>query len=88
MLRNLVWDTADRLGFRANFPRTPSEIGDDHQPFLRAGIKAVDIIDFDYGPNNSWWHNDKDTMDKLSANSFHIVGLVIQNALPQMEAWR
>ena len=87
-LRDLVWQTADRLGFRDHFPRTPGEIGDDHQPFLRAGIKALDIIDFDYGPgNNSWWHNDKDTLDKLSATSFRIVGTVVQNVIPQLEAW-
>jgi Zn-dependent M28 family amino/carboxypeptidase len=87
-LRELVWQTADRLGFQASFPRAPMEIGDDHQPFLRAGIKALDIIDFDYGPNNSWWHNDKDTMDKLNANSFRIIGAVVQAVIPQVEAWR
>ncbi len=87
-LRDLVWQTGEHLGFRENFPHSPQEMGDDHQPFLRAGIKALDIIDFDYGPNNSWWHNGKDTMDKLSANSFRIVGKVIQNVIPQLEAWR
>jgi len=87
-LRDLVWQSADRLGFRANFPRTPMEMGDDHQPFLRAGIKAVDIIDFDYGPGNTYWHNSKDSMDKLSANSFRIIGTVIQNVIPQLEGWR
>jgi glutaminyl-peptide cyclotransferase len=87
-LRELVWQTGVRLGFQENFARNPMEMGDDHQPFLRAGIKALDIIDFDYGPNNSWWHNDKDTLDKLNANSFRIVGKVIQNVIPQLEAWR
>ena len=85
-LRELIWATADRLGFSANFPRNPGQMDDDHQPFLRAGIKAVDIIDLDYGPHNSWWHNEQDTMDKLSANSFHIIGTVIQNVIPQVEA--
>jgi glutaminyl-peptide cyclotransferase len=87
-LRDLVWQTGDHLGFKASFPRSPGDINDDHQPFLRAGIKAVDIIDFDYGPDNSWWHNEKDSMDKLSANSFRIVGTVIQNVIPQIESWR
>ena len=87
-LRDLVWQTADRLGYRANFPRNPMEMGDDHQPFLRAGIKALDIIDFDYGPNNSWWHNGKDTLDKLRPESFQIIGKVIQNVLVQLEASR
>ena len=87
-VRDLVWDTADRLGFGAHFTRNASDVIDDHMPFLRAGIKSLDIIDFDYGPNNSWWHNDKDTMDKLSANSFRIVGTVVENVIPQIEAWR
>jgi glutaminyl-peptide cyclotransferase len=86
-LRDLVWQAGERLGFHANFPHSPQEMGDDHQPFLRAGIKSLDIIDFDYGPDNSWWHNGKDTIDKLSANSFRIIGTVIQNVIPQLEAW-
>jgi Zn-dependent M28 family amino/carboxypeptidase len=86
-LRELVWQTAQRLGFQNNFPGKPMEMGDDHQPFIRAGIKALDIIDFNYGPNNSFWHNDKDTMDKLSANSFRIIGRVIMDVIPQLEAW-
>jgi len=87
-IRDLIWQNAEQLGFSANFPRSPGSIDDDHQPFLRAGIKAVDIIDFDYGPDNSWWHNEKDSMDKLSADSFRIVGTVIQKVIPQVEAWR
>ncbi len=87
-LRDLIWQNADRLGFSASFPRKQGSIDDDHQPFLRAGIRAVDIIDFDYGPDNSWWHNEKDAMDKLSARSFQVIGTVIQSVIPQIEAWR
>ena len=85
-LRDLVWQTADRLGYHQSFPRAPQDIGDDHQPFLRAGIKSVDIIDFDYGPDNAFWHNGKDTMDKLGANSFRVIGKVVQAVIPQLEA--
>ncbi len=87
-LRDLIWQVGDQLGFSANFPRARSGIDDDHQPFLRAGIRSADVIDFDYGPDNSWWHNEQDSMDKLSANSFHIVGAVIQNVIPRIEEWR
>ena len=45
------------------------EIIDDHVPFLIEGWRAADIIDFDYGPANGWWHTADDTMDKLSAES-------------------
>ncbi len=85
-IRKIVWDTADRLGYSRNFPRAPSAITDDHIPFLRAGIKALDLIDFNYGPNNSYWHTPQDTMDKLSANSFQIVGTVLMNVLGELEA--
>ncbi|MDQ6707584.1 MAG: M28 family peptidase [Acidobacteriota bacterium] len=85
-IRKIVWDTADRLGYSRNFPRAPSAITDDHIPFLRAGIRAVDLIDFNYGPNNVYWHTPQDTMDKLSANSFQIVGTVLMNVLRELEA--
>jgi Zn-dependent M28 family amino/carboxypeptidase len=88
-LKMQVWQAAERLGFGAIFSKTsPMEMSDDHQPFIRAGIKALDLIDFDYGPNNSFWHTNKDTMDKLSANSFRIVGTVILNVIAQLEATR
>jgi Zn-dependent M28 family amino/carboxypeptidase len=43
---------------------------DDHTPFLEAGIRAVDIIDFDY----PYWHTLQDTPDKVSAESLQAVG--------------
>ena len=42
---------------------------DDHVPFFRRGVPCLDLIDFDYGPNNSYWHSDGDTLDKISAES-------------------
>jgi Zn-dependent M28 family amino/carboxypeptidase len=76
-LRDLIWSCAAELGYAKHFPRKPGAIDDDHMPFLRSGIAAVDLIDFEYGPNNSWWHTDRDTVDKLSARSFEIVGQVL-----------
>ncbi len=87
-IRKLVWDTADRLGYSHNFPRQPGAITDDHIPFLRAGIKALDLIDFSYGPNNSYWHTPQDTVDKLAANSFQIIGTVLVNVLRELESTR
>jgi hypothetical protein len=45
----------------------------------------VDLIDFDYGPGNSWWHTERDTVDKLSADSFQVVGTVVLEALKRLE---
>lgn len=72
-----VWKTAERLGYGGVFihgVRFP--LVDDHLPLQRAGIHAIDVIDFDYGPNNSYWHTGEDTIDKISAQSLAIVGTV------------
>ncbi len=47
---------------------------DDHTPFLEKGIRAVDIIDFDY----PYWHTTEDTIDKVSPESLERVGRVLQ----------
>jgi glutaminyl-peptide cyclotransferase len=87
-LRELVWETAERLGYGKYFLKTPAAIEDDHVPFLRAGVSALDLIDFDYGPGNSHWHTPADTVDKLSARSLEVVGRVLLAVLPALEARR
>jgi len=57
-------------------------IEDDHLPFLKSGLPAVDIIDLDYPA----WHTPQDTMDAISARSLQIVGDVVVAALPQIES--
>jgi glutaminyl-peptide cyclotransferase len=81
MLTRLVWDTAADLGYSANFLNEAQSIEDDHLPFLKLGITAIDIIDFDYPP----WHTDDDTMDKLSAQSLEIVGKVVVESIHRLE---
>jgi len=85
-LRKLVWDAADALGYSANFLRQPSSVEDDHIPFLKAGVRALDLIDFTYGPNNAYWHTPQDTMDKLGAHSFQVIGDVLMRVIPELEA--
>jgi hypothetical protein len=85
-----IWGTAQQLGYKEEFPSRPYDVSDDdHMPFLRAGIPAVDIIDFEYGDgpeDNSYWHTKEDTLDKLSARSLKIVGDVVLLSLPKIEA--
>jgi len=76
-LRRLVWQTATDLGYGKYFLNFAEATEDDHLPFLRKGVNALDLIDFDYGPDNEYWHTEKDTMDKLSAHSFEVVGNVL-----------
>jgi glutaminyl-peptide cyclotransferase len=76
-LLRLVWQTAHDLGYGKYFLDSAQATEDDHLPFLKKGVNALDLIDFDYGPNNAYWHTPQDTMDKLSAHSFDVVGNVL-----------
>lgn len=84
-LRSLVWDTAASLGYSKHFPKQNGAIEDDHMPFIREGVPALDLIDFEYGPQNSWWHTEQDTVDKLSAQSFQVLGNVLVKVLAILE---
>ena len=62
---------ATAVGVGAVFPPTDQgAIYDDHTPFLRAGIPAVDLIDFSYRYADGL----QDTIDKLSVASLDAVG--------------
>lgn len=84
-IMDLIWEVAEDLGYGAHFLGGSSGVLDDHAAFLDRGVPAVDLIDFDYGPNNSWWHTPQDTMDKLSADSFQAVGSVLVEVLRRLE---
>jgi glutaminyl-peptide cyclotransferase len=76
-LLDVVYKAAGDLGYQLHFFGRLNEIEDDHLPFARAGVPVADIIDLNYGPNNSYWHTPQDTMDKLSAQSLEIVGSAV-----------
>jgi Zn-dependent M28 family amino/carboxypeptidase len=88
-LTEIVWATARRLGLERHFPDRSQSVEDDHAPFLDAGVAAAVLIDLDYGGppgRNANWHTAEDTLDKLSAESLRVVGTVILEALPAIEA--
>jgi len=86
-LVNAIWQTARELGLSPHFPNRTHWMTDDHLPFLKAGIPAVDLIDFDYGDEmESYWHTSKDTLDKIDPQSLKIVGDVVLTSLPRIEA--
>lgn len=80
-LVDLVWSAAARIGHSATFSNQLTTIEDDHIPFLRAGVPAVDIIDLE----NPTWHTPQDTLDYVSERSLQIVGDVVLAALPDIE---
>ena len=74
-LRAELWRIAAELGYGGQFiPEERHTVVDDHLPFARAGIPAVDIIDFDY----PYWHTVEDTVDKASPESLARVGRVLK----------
>jgi glutaminyl-peptide cyclotransferase len=85
-LTKLVWDTARDLGYAKNFLNDTGPIDDDHMPFVRAGVNAIDLIDLNFGPGNSYWHTSKDVMDKLSASSLQVLGDVLLGVLKKLDA--
>jgi hypothetical protein len=88
-LTGVVWASARTLGLERYFPDVPQSVEDDHAPFLDAGVAATLLIDLDYGGSpggNAYWHTAEDTLDKLSPESLRIVGTVLIEALPAIEA--
>jgi glutaminyl-peptide cyclotransferase len=85
-LREMVQRAAAKLGYAKYFRQDLGSIDDDHQPFAQVGVNVLDLIDFDYGPNQAYWHTAKDTMDKLSAQSLQIVGDVVLEVTKELDA--
>ncbi len=80
-LENVVYEAATRLGYQSHFFARTNEVDDDHLPFVKRGVPSADLIDFDYGYNNVFWHTPQDTVDKLSPKSLEITGSVILEAI-------
>ncbi len=86
-LASLVFQAAHAEGVRHMFSLYPYQIGDDHEPFLQAGMPAVNLIDFQYGSapgRNDYWHTPGDAIDKISAESLDIVGRVVIRVLNKL----
>lgn len=79
-----IWKTASQLGHSKHFLEAEGAYSDDHIPFKEAGVPVVDLIDFNYGPSNRYWHSNQDTLDKVSGESLKVVGDVVIAALPEI----
>ncbi len=76
-LQDAVWTIAHSMGYNTTFiDRLGQSIIDDHQPFLRVGIPALDVIQ--HAPFPPTWHTVSDTPDKCSSQSLECVGRVIE----------
>jgi len=75
-LTDTLFEIASGLGYSKQFiNREKYDMQDDHIPFIRQGIPAADLIDFDY----PWWHTSDDTADKLSEESLQAVFNVLSS---------
>lgn len=71
---DLVWRVAKQAGHGNVFvPALRYTITDDHLSLQAKGIRAIDVVDFDY----PYWHTPDDTPDKVSAQSLQVVGEVV-----------
>ena len=71
----------------APFAGTAPPVLDDHIPFVGAGIAAVDLIDFDFGPGptpGAWWHTPQDNLRHVCARSLGAVGAPALEAVQEI----
>jgi len=81
-LQDIIWQTGRELGHTKVFvDREEGVGGDDHEPFLRAGVDSVDLIQLN---SYQYWHTPQDSIDKISADSMKIVGDTILASLPRI----
>ncbi|MBV9463161.1 MAG: M28 family peptidase [Verrucomicrobiae bacterium] len=76
LIRDL-FEAAEKVGTRGHFSLLGTGMVDDHSPFLLSAVPAVDLIDFRYGPANSYWHTEQDNDSHVSAESLRIVGRTV-----------
>lgn len=65
---------AAKQGVSKHFTVHETDIIDDHTPFQKKNIPVIDLIDFDFGSSNRYWHTSADTVDKTSPESLKITG--------------
>ncbi|HEX8179712.1 MAG TPA: M28 family peptidase [Pyrinomonadaceae bacterium] len=82
-IEDVIWGAARDIGHGDVFVEGAEGVGgDDHEPFLKAGIEAVDIIQLNGYP---YWHTAEDTLDKISPRSLQVVGETLVASLPRLE---
>jgi glutaminyl-peptide cyclotransferase len=81
-LSQALWNIAGQLGYSDRIvPEYKYSMLDDHIPFAQMGVRAVDMIDFDY----PYWHTTQDTPDKVSAESLEAIGRTLEAWLESRE---
>jgi len=71
----MIFERAGQLGLDVFVPEPGRSVHDDHVPFLRRGIPAVDLIDF----QDDDWHTLGDVPASCSARGLGQVGALLQD---------
>jgi glutaminyl-peptide cyclotransferase len=87
-LYGLFSDAAEEEPARPSpFVGTSPPVLDDHIPFAHAGVRAVNLIDFEFGPGptpGAYWHTRRDNLHHVCASSLDAVGETALAALPRI----
>lgn len=86
-LLKIFFDAARSIGLGKHVGGSHHLIEDDHKSFIAAGVPSVDLIDFNYGPGNRYWHTNKDRLENCSKESLDAIGRIVLAGLPRVEAF-
>ena len=76
-----LWHTASQLGYGEMFlNRMGTAVLDDHVELIKAGIPAIDIIEYHPGAESGFnprWHTTSDNLDGISKTTLNAVGTTL-----------
>jgi len=84
-LLELFFRAAEENGLGAHVRGPRQEILDDHLSFMMANIPSINLIDFQYGPRNAYWHTADDNLEHVSAESLGVTGKILLYGLDALE---
>lgn len=85
-LLEALWNNAASLGHGDLFKKEyGGAVNDDHVPLIKAGIPAIDIIDYRYSPSyqgfDPVWHTTADDMKNISRKTLGAVGETVMSVI-------
>ncbi len=79
-LLKMIVESAQKLKVTQFLTQPKHTVRDDHLPFIKIGVPAAVLIDFDY----PYWHTLQDTLDKCSPESLYAVFSVVVDAMKKI----
>lgn len=89
-LRDCVWSMARDLAYDSHFSTVGAPPAPIEPSFRACGMPCLDLLDYPFGgtvvQHNELWHTEKDTADRVCAESLQAVADVLYYALGPIEA--